>query len=674
MTPRMFVSLALIGFAILVRADGPADNQATQVRPIPPLGTELSEDVRHDLEQSADQLKDRLSQLRGRLSPALQGELPNVEILHKAVSVALSYNEFYQPRREVPAAQRLIELAHERINALEKGQTPWNEQTGLVVRAYRSKIDGSVQPYGLVIPSDLDLKSNLPVRLDTWFHGRGEKLTELSFLNQRLTSPGQFTPPNTIVLHLYGRYCNANKFAGEVDLFEALEDVKRHYRIDENRIVVRGFSMGGAACWQFATHFAGQWAAAAPGAGFSETAEFLRVFQKETLNPTWYERKLWNWYDATAYALNLFNCPTVAYSGEIDRQKQAADIMAKSLRNEGMELTHIIGPDTAHKYHPAAKEEVNRLIDQIAVKGRDPLPRKVKFVTYTLRYNKMRWIELQGLREHWSRAQIEAEIKDRNTVSVQTSNITHFSINMPAGLCPLDLTTQPRIIIDGTELAAPGVHSDRSWNPHFVKTEGGWKNTTADASDDLRKIPGLQGPIDDAFMDSFLMVLPSGRPMNPVVEAWTTKEQQHSITHWRSQFRGIPRVKLDTQVTRQDIENHTLVLWGDPDSNSLMKRLSGQLPIQWNQEGVETLDRIYPSDQYVPVMIYPNPLNPARYVVINSGFTFREYDHLNNARQIAKLPDWAIIDLSQVPNSRHPGRIADAGFFNESWKLVSSPR
>ena len=70
-----------------------------------------------------------------------------------------------------------------------------------------------------------------------------------------------------------------------------------------------------------------EWAAAAPGAGFSETAEFLKVYQKEPIKPTWYEEKLWHWYDCTDYALNLFNCPTVAYSGEIDTQKQAADKM-----------------------------------------------------------------------------------------------------------------------------------------------------------------------------------------------------------------------------------------------------------------------------------------------------------------------------------------------------------
>ena len=83
--------------------------------------------------------------------------------------------------------------------------------------------------------------------------------------------------------------------------------------------------------------------AAAPGAGFAETKEFLRVFQSEPVTPPAWEQKLWHWYDSTDYALNLFNLPTVAYSGEIDKQKQAADMMAASLKEEGIELTHIIG-------------------------------------------------------------------------------------------------------------------------------------------------------------------------------------------------------------------------------------------------------------------------------------------------------------------------------------------
>ena len=159
--------------------------------------------------------------------------------------------------------------------------------------------------------------------------------------------------------------------------------------------------MGGAACWQFAVHYPSVWAAAAPGAGFSETADFLKVFQNEKVKPTSYEKKLWHLYDCTDYALNLFNCPTVAYSGEVDRQKQAADMMAKALAKEGIELVHVIGAKAPHRYTREAKDEINRRIDSIVDVGRDPVPVKVRFTTWTLRYNRSFWVQVDGLDKHW---------------------------------------------------------------------------------------------------------------------------------------------------------------------------------------------------------------------------------------------------------------------------------
>src|SRR4026207_391240 len=91
--------------------------------------------------------------------------------------------------------------------------------------------------------------------------------------------------------------------------------------------VARASPLGGAACWHIATHHAWQWCAANPGAGFSETEQFLNFFQGEKLKPYDGEGKLWNLDDSTAVAGNLFNCPTVAYSGQIDKQKQAAEAM-----------------------------------------------------------------------------------------------------------------------------------------------------------------------------------------------------------------------------------------------------------------------------------------------------------------------------------------------------------
>ncbi|HZR21708.1 MAG TPA: prolyl oligopeptidase family serine peptidase [Verrucomicrobiae bacterium] len=665
---------AISGALVLLTAGAPAaENTSENVKLIPPPGIAISDTDRAELEKGVAELGKEFQSLRVELSgkPALLELLPDVQIYHKAVDWALRFNEFYHSN-EVQTARQLLTEGMVRVKALGNGLAPWASKTGLVVRAYISKIDGSVQPYGLVVPPSYHPETSHRFRLDFWFHGRGEQLSELAFIGDREKNRGEFTPTDSIVLHLYGRYCNANRFAGETDLFEALESVRKRYPIDENRLVVRGFSMGGAACWQFATHYAGLWAAAAPGAGFSETAEFLQLNMAGADRPSVYEQKLWHLYDSIDYAANLFNCPLVAYSGEIDGQKQAADRMAIALAGEGMTMTHIIGPQTAHRYHPTAKEEINRRIDSIVGKGRDPMPHKVRFTTWTLRYNQMEWITVDGLEHHWDRARVEAELDTvAGAIRASTTNINALTFAMAPGFCPLDNTRHPQVILDGQKLEAPDVMSDRSWVAHFRKREGQWAAVSASSNDaSLRKQHALQGPIDDAFMDAFIMVRPTGPPLNEKVGAWATAEMNHAMEHWRRQFRGEARVENDTEVSDAEIAANNLVLWGDPQSNQLIAKVVAQLPIRWDAQGVHTSQANYPADTHVPVLIYPNPLNPRHYIVINSGFTFREFDYLNNARQTPKLPDWAVLDLSVPVSTRKPGGIVEAGFFDEDWKLA----
>ena len=643
-----------------------------QPRRVLPAGIEISEADRAELEAGVRDLGKRIELLRTELKdkPHLLALLPDVIIFHKAVHWPLAYDEFLRAN-DVAAAQSLLRLGIERANNLRQGKAPWTTSIGLVVRGYVSRVDGSIQPYGLVVPESFQSPSPQRHRLDVWLHGRDNKLTELKFLSDRLRSPGQFTPTDTFVLHPYGRYCNAFKFIGEVDVFEGIEKVRESYEIDENRIAIRGFSMGGAGCWHLAAHHSGFWAAAAPGAGFAETAEYTRILSREPKLP-WYEQKLWHWYDATDYAANLFNCPTIAYSGGIDKQKQAADIMARSMGNEGLELTHLIGPETGHKYHPKTKIEISRRIDRIVADGRNQIPRRVRFTTWTLRYNQMFWVTVQGMEKHWERARVEAEIVDDHSVKIVTENVSELMLSMPSGFCPLDVTKRPSVLLDGQSIEAPRVQSDRSWTAHFRRVSGTWR--IADGAErvvELRKRHGLQGPIDDAFLDSFLMVLPSGDALNEKVGEWTAAAQAHAVEHWRRQFRGKMRIKRDDELTDQDISRYHLILWGDPASNSLLARIAGSLPIRWDATGVHFPDAIYPVDRYAPVFIYPNPLNQDRYVVVNSGVTFSEFGHLSNAFQTPKLPDYAILDLDSPDAFPFMGSVVQAGFFDEHWQLPS---
>jgi len=673
MQPIYFLVSCLVGTS-LAHADGPADNVPDKVRRVPPPGISIPEADRTELQAGADELGRAISALRTELKGKLRLlELaPDVEIYHKAVQWALRYDEFFKTN-EVKTARTLLQQGMERAQQLREGAAPWITATGLVARGYVSRIDGSVQPYGLVVPASYQPGTSHQFRLDFWFHGRGETLSELDFINGRQKSAGEFTPPNTFVLHLYGRYCNANRFAGETDLFEALENVRKYYPIDQNRLVVRGFSMGGAACWDFAAHHAGLWAAAAPGAGFSETAGFLNDFQNERIKPAWSEQKLFHLYDATDYAINVFNCPMVAYSGEVDRQKQAADMMAKALAAEGIEMTHIIGPKTAHAYNPQSKPEINRRIDSIVARGRSPAPEKVRFTTWTLRYNQMLWVTVGGLEQHWERARVDAEWQaTENSIHALTKGVSAISFSFEPGLYPLDITRLPKVVLDGQKLDGARPLSDRSWTSHFRKDGKKWMAVAPTEEGGLRKRHGLQGPIDDAFMDSFLMVRPTEKPLNEKVGAWAAAELAHATNHWRQQFRGDARVKDDADVSSDDIAASNLVLWGDRASNKLIAQIADKLPIRWDDQEIALGKKSFASDNHVPVLIYPNPLNPNRYIVLNSGFTFREYDYLNNARQTPKLPDYAIIDVNTPVSSRAPGEIVQAGFFGEQWELGGS--
>jgi hypothetical protein len=262
---------------------------------------------------------------------------------------------------------------------------------------------------------------------------------------------------------------------------------------------------------------------------------------------------------------------------------------------------------------------------------------------------------------------VDAEITGDSAVHVTTTNVTALTLEMGPGGCPLDVARQPVVSIDGQNFTAPEPGSDRSWRVALQKSGAQWAIADTAPVPGRHKVHGLQGPIDDAFLDSFVFVSPTGTPVVPSVAGWIATEEKHAITEWRRQFRGEAQVREDKDVTDADIAASNLVLWGDPGSNKILARIAPRLPVQWDAQGVAFHGNRYP-DTHVPLLIYPNPLNPRKYVVLNSGFTFREYDYLNNARQTPKLPDYAVVDTTTPPNERYPGKIVLAGFFNEEWK------
>ncbi len=640
--------LALLALASLAHAQ----NSPPLPKRIPIPGITLTDTERGELTAGAAALRGEIDALAHALATEkkLLALLPDVEIFQKAVDWALRYDEFMAPK-EIAFARHLLEEGRARTAQLRAKQAPWLTATGLIVRGYRSKLDGSVQPYGLVVPETTTTPASSEQRLMVWLLGRGEKRTELAFLAEREAGPPQLTPKNTMTLVPYGRFCNATKFAGEVDVFEALAAVRAQYHIDPLRIAVAGFSMGGGSAWHLATHFPGLWCAASPGAGFAETPIFTKASSpNREQRPVW-EQKLWRQYEATGISGNLFNVPTLAYAGELDGQKEASDLMEAAMAQEGLKLERFIGPQTPHRYHPETKETLTRRLEELLEHGRATEPREIRFSTYTLRYPESAWVRVEGLERHWERADVRARRLDDGTLDAETKNVTALAFN----------GTRPRAVkLDGQRLEV-GTGEVR-----FARQGDSWRQRSA--SSGLQKRPGLTGPVDDAFMGAFLFVRPTGRPLNAEIGAWVESELTAARHLWRDVYRGDAPVKDDKSVSADDIANKNLILWGDPSSNAIIAKIMAQLPVQWDAKTLTFRGQEYPAAHHAPILVFPNPLNPARYVVLNSGIDFRADGYGNNALQTPKLPDWAIVDLRTPPGPRWPGKIVEAGFFDEEWK------
>ncbi|MCW0217181.1 MAG: prolyl oligopeptidase family serine peptidase, partial [Prosthecobacter sp.] len=328
----------------------------------------------------------------------------DVAIFIKAVRYALDFDEWYdkKPADGVKKAMTLLEEAKKRIASLKEDKTPWMDGSGSKVLGFYSQIDGSPQPYGVEIPEGLEYgKGKKPVPMWVWLHGRGDTATDLPFVYGKLMAkkPGQFQPKGTIVIHPFGRYCNGWKSAGETDVFEARDDAMARFNVDENRVALAGFSMGGAGAWHLGAHFADQWACVHTGAGFVDVKRYQKVTPEKM--PVWYEQTLWGVYDVPDYVRNFKNVPLISYSGELDGQRDGADYMTEVLAKEGMSRPHLIGPGMGHKYHPEVIKEVQALIEKAVEKGRDPMPKKVSLQTRTLEYSKMFWVQLLGQEKPW---------------------------------------------------------------------------------------------------------------------------------------------------------------------------------------------------------------------------------------------------------------------------------
>ncbi len=115
------------------------------------------------------------------------------------------------------------------------------------------------------------------------------------------------------------------------------------------------------------------------------------------------------------------------------------------------------------------------------------------------------------------------------------------------------------------------------------KTGTTWKVDKNGARAGLHKTHALQGPIDDAFLEPFLLVRPTGTPWNDAVNQQALRSMARFDRLWAKFFRGHPFVKDDKDVTDADFATYNVVLFGDPGSNKWIAKVAPKLPLKWTK-------------------------------------------------------------------------------------------
>ncbi|MBM3787784.1 MAG: hypothetical protein FJW30_25805 [Acidobacteria bacterium] len=564
---------------------------------------------------------DELNKLREAAKPlsakaaALAGHklAADVAIFDKAIQMLLKHpDEFYQPQF-VKHAHNAIAEGLRRAAELEQGKSSWTKQTGRVARAYTSRIDDSPQPFKVNIPASYD--GSKPVRLDVVLHGRNGRLTEAAFVV--IDPKAKPYEQDWIEVEVFGRGNNAYRWAGETDVFEALEAVLAQYNIDRERIVLRGFSMGGAGTWHIGLHYPTKWAGMEAGAGFTDTIRYAN-----RPDPTPWERSAMRIYDAVDYAPNIVNVPAAGYGGELDKQLQASLNIQEALEAEQIRANAIflVGPKTEHKWHPDSKKESEAFLTKNLPRR---MPERFRFVTFTPRFGTVWNWRIAALENTYGRAELAG-----TSDNVTTKNIAELELDAPRA-----------VKIDGQSLNGQA----------FARQMNRWEVRPAKPA--MRKRAGLQGPIDDAFMDRFLCVADSP---SATLDTFAANFEKY--------FRGSVRRTTSKALSKKDVAGSHLILFGTPASNKTIEKVVKQLPVRWTASEIAIKGQTFDAKTHTLALIQPNPLNPSKYVVLNSGHTFTSEDLKGtNALLYPRWGDWAVIETAT-------GRVKAAGFFDEYWK------
>jgi hypothetical protein len=538
------------------------------------------------------------------------------------------------------------------IRALASGKNSPPPRTGLIELAYLSDIDGSAQPYYLYVPEKLDLAKPAPLLL--FLHGYVGDLDKVNWFDQTVPESAKQMAEKMggMMLAPFARSNTDFEGIGERDVLRTIELAKRDYAIDAGRVYLTGASMGASGVWTIGAHTPDAFAAIVPASGRTDYNLWQRV-DRGVL--TEFKQFLVDRDFAITLQPNFRNLPVWAFHGEEDLlvDPEQSRRMIRALAGLKFDALYEEFPKGDH-WSCFNAYESDKLLAWLGTKKLASRPDHVSYRTYHPRFNRAYWVTIDDFAEFGKPAEIEAKVESQWLISVRAENVARFTLNVATAFFrQRDLQVR---LPDG-RLIKPTANKDglATFTPIQIgETPKG----------DLRKRGEVSGPVYEAYQRPFCMVFGSVGDARAAEQ--TKADAGRAALEWYDFAAGVPRVKKDTSVTDDDIKQYNLILFGTPKTNRVIQRIADKLPIGIDEGKFTVGAKTYEGEKLGLAMIYPNPLNRERTVVIYSGTRWGEA--LAKNHKLDLLPDYIVFDDTTSPVSS-TNNFKVAGFFDIGWKL-----
>lgn len=553
--------------------------------------------------------------------------------------------------------------------SLKEGNDPYfNRNNQVQRRGYRSSLDGSLQPYVLYVPpgwkEDDDRKFGLLIALHGLNSGPmktmqavfGIPMVEGETKKQKERYPEPVGVAPMFVLTPFG-FGNAGYRAfGERDVFDALEQVMIRYRIHPDRIYITGASMGGIGAAALPLHYPDRFAAAAPLCGYHSMFLFRGVLGRTYQA---FEQFLLEARSNANWAANGKYVPMHIVHGLKDSPSQSR-VLVNNYKNLGYNISYET-PNLGHNVWDLTYQQ-RQIFSHFAPYRREAHPRQVTFHTPSLRYASSYFVQIDEVEDYGRWTKVAADWQKDNHIRIQTENAARLTIHNDDVVRADGPVTA---VIDGTNM--PLDDDALSWT--FTHQGGSWvrADIAEGPSPTLSKHPGLSGPIEDALYDPLLFVYGTRNE----AEETLSRQLIDDLINKRAGITIDWPVKADKDVTEIDLETKSIVIVGTPQGNGLLRRIEKDLPVQVEGNALRLGEKKYEGRAPAAVFIYPNPLNPDRYVTVYTGVSLEALFYVANLPDL--LPDYILFDGPEMTYKN--GRILDsrqiltAGFFDGKWQL-----